>query len=37
MLKVIEVELLDHIIVAEKVVSFQEKGWMREPWLALRG
>jgi DNA repair protein RadC len=36
MLKVIEVELLDHIIVAERMLSFEERGWMKEPWLALR-
>jgi len=35
-LKVIDVELVDHIIVGETLLSFQEKGWMREPWLALR-
>jgi hypothetical protein len=30
------VDLLNHIIVAETVLSFQERGWMKEPWLALR-
>ncbi|HEU4627277.1 MAG TPA: JAB domain-containing protein [Steroidobacteraceae bacterium] len=35
-LKMLDVELLDHIIVGESVLSFQERGWMREPWLALR-
>jgi len=36
MLNMLGVALLDHIIVGQTVLSFQEKGWMREPWLALR-
>jgi hypothetical protein len=35
-LKMLDVEVLDHIIIAERALSFQERGWMKEPWLALR-
>jgi DNA repair protein RadC len=34
-LNMLEVELLDHIIVGETALSFHERGWMKEPWLAL--
>lgn len=35
-LKMLNVEVLDHIIVGATVFSFQDRGWMKEPWLALR-
>ena len=35
-LKMLNVEILDHIIVGATTCSFQERGWMKEPWLALR-
>jgi DNA repair protein RadC len=34
-LKLLNVEILDHIIVGATTFSFQERGWMKEPWLAL--
>ena len=34
-LKMLEVELLDHLIVGATVLSFADRGWLTEPWLAL--
>jgi DNA repair protein RadC len=35
-LRMLEVDVVDHIIIGERALSFQERGWMKEPWLALR-
>jgi DNA repair protein RadC len=34
-LKMIDVELLDHIIIGTQVFSFYDRGYLREPWLAM--
>jgi DNA repair protein RadC len=34
-LKMIDVELLDHVIIGAQVFSFYSRGCLREPWLAL--
>jgi DNA repair protein RadC len=34
-LLLIEVELVDHVIIGEKVLSFADRGWIAAPSLAL--